>query len=91
MIIVISGPLPVKLPIKISPQKNFIAPKDAREDMDEIDLSGTKVPKKSATVNNSNVLQRLLPSTEILKIIGRVRNYHLRPYPNRTRMFKYNY
>ena len=68
MIIVISGPLPVKLPIKNLLQKNFIAVKDVpwnfrgspwgqflntmitREDMDEIDLSGTKVPKKSATV-----------------------------------------
>ena len=29
LIIVISGSLPVKLPIKIYPEKNFIAPKDA--------------------------------------------------------------
>ena len=77
MIIVISGPLPVKLPIKNLPQKIFIAPKDApwnfrgsplwqflntmitREDMDEIDLSGTKVPKKSATVKNFRIFSSL--------------------------------
>ena len=71
MIIVTSGPLPAKLPIKILPVKIFIAPKDApcnfrgspwgqflktmsiREDMDEIDLFGTKVPNKSATVNTN--------------------------------------
>ena len=61
MIIVISGPLPVKLPIKNLPGKNFIAPNDAPweqffdtmttiQDMDEIDLFGKKLPKKSATV-----------------------------------------
>ena len=64
MIIVISGPLPAKLPIKILPERIFISPADAspnfwgqflktmtkREDMDEIDLFGTRVPNKSATV-----------------------------------------
>ena len=82
MIIVISGPLPVKLPIKILPQKIFIAPKDApwnfrgspwgqffntmitRVDMDEIDLSGTKVPKESATVKDD-----LFSSSKLIKWI----------------------
>ena len=58
-IIVISGPLPVRLPIQNLPKNNFVAAKDAPrnfrkspwgEDMDEIDLFGTKVPNKSATV-----------------------------------------
>ena len=68
--IVISGPLPAKLPIKNYP-KNFLLHQTTRleisggspwgqflktmtepEDMDEIDLFGTKVPDKSATVNS---------------------------------------
>ena len=96
MIIVISGPLPVKLPIKNQPENFFTAPKDApgnlrgspwgqffetmttREDMDEIDRFGTKVPEKSASVKVSILHFWLLVSfMKILYSFARKRTNNL--------------